>query len=83
LNLLAAAERAFQTDYLKTALDAFGSEALGVAVINPSLQAKPAVAVALPAGQVSDAVSGQPVPIAGNRIRADLQPCQLRSFRVR
>ena len=36
-----------------------------IAVINPSLQAKPAVTVTLPAGQVSDAVSGQPVA-AGN-----------------
>jgi hypothetical protein len=54
-----------------------------IAVINTSLMAKPNVIISLPAGQVTDAVTGRPIQAAGNRITVSLYACQLRSFRLR
>ena len=53
-----------------------------VAVINTSLHAKQNITVALPEGEVTDAVTGQPVRAVNGKIRLDMYPCQLRSFRV-
>lgn len=59
-----------------------GQHGTWLAVVNTWLQAKPGVTVAVPAGAVTDAVSGQAVPADDGKFRLDLVPCQLRSFRV-
>ena len=59
-----------------------GPHGTWIAAVNTSLQAKPGVTVAVPEGPVTDAISGQAVPVADGKIRLDLVPCQLRSFRV-
>jgi hypothetical protein len=53
-----------------------------VAVVNTGLRARRYVAVTLPAGKVTDAVTGQPVATADGKVTLSLYPCQLRSFRV-
>ncbi len=53
-----------------------------IAAVNTSLLEKNDVTVTVPAGAVTDAVTGQAVPTAGGKISLDLVPCQLRSFRV-
>jgi hypothetical protein len=53
-----------------------------IAAVNTSLHAKQAVTVTVPAGEVTDAVTGQAVLVTDGRISLDLIPCQLRSFRV-
>ena len=53
-----------------------------IAVVNTSLHSKQGVSVSVPAGQVTDAVSGQPVATAGGKVILDLYPCQLRTFRI-
>ena len=53
-----------------------------VAVINTSLSGKRGVEVALPGGNVTDAVTGRPVATAGGKVVVTMYPCQLRSFRV-
>jgi len=52
-------------------------------VVNTSLHAKRNVAVRLPEGKVTDAVTGQGVEDAGGTMALDMYPCQLRTFRVR
>jgi hypothetical protein len=55
-----------------------------IAVVNTSLHEKPDLTVAMmPAGRVTDAVSGHEVPTVDGKIRIRMAPCQLRSFRVR
>jgi hypothetical protein len=53
-----------------------------IAVINTSLNGKQNVSITLPHGQATDAVSGESVSTAAGKLRLDMYPCQLRSFRV-
>jgi hypothetical protein len=54
-----------------------------IAVVNPTLREKAELRVSLPAGRVTDAVSGEELHPADGQLRLHLRPCQLRSFRVR
>jgi len=54
-----------------------------IAVVNTSLHAKRNVAVRLPQGKATDAVTGQDIQVAAGKTNLDLYPCQLRTFRVR
>jgi hypothetical protein len=54
-----------------------------IAAINTSLREKQNVTVAMPAGSVTNAVTGQTVPTAADKISLNLYPCQLQTFRVK
>jgi hypothetical protein len=54
-----------------------------IAVVNPSLEAKKGVSIALPENRpITDAVTGDILAAGGGYITLDLYPCQLRSFHV-
>lgn len=53
-----------------------------LAVVNTSLTAKPSVTISLPAGDVTDAASGQLLNAPGRQLTLSLRPCQLRSLHV-
>jgi hypothetical protein len=51
-------------------------------VVNTSLDEKQNVSVTIPAGQIVDAVTGEPIPRDHKGIRLDLYPCGLKTFHV-
>ena len=53
-----------------------------IAVVNTSLRGKEKVELKLPAGRVSDAVTGEPIARQAGKINLALYPFQLRSFRI-
>jgi hypothetical protein len=60
-----------------------GEHGTWIAAVNTSLDKKQDVTVAMPAGSVTDAVTGQGVQTVDGKIRIHMIPCQLRTFRVR
>ena len=53
-----------------------------IAIVNTSLQSQSKVAITLPPGTVSDAVTGEELQLTGNQLTLDLYPCQLRTLRL-
>jgi hypothetical protein len=53
-----------------------------LAIVNTSLNPQRDVAVSMPPGKLTNAVTGQPLETSGGKITLTMYPCQLRSFRV-
>lgn len=54
-----------------------------IAAVNTALIAKTGVTIDVPAGTATEATTGREIVVDGGRIRLDMAPCQLRSFRIK
>jgi len=71
------------TEVIVRAIDA-GEHGTWLAIVNVALTAKPDVTVTLPtAGDVTDAVTGDPMPAGAGKVRLSLGPCEVRTARIR